>query len=135
MLTLALLGAVSLYTPFLEAQYWQRWFVMPNVLFAAQVPLLTAIIAVLLLRSLAKRGAGGAVLPCAWAVPARHGGAGVSMWPWVVPQAVTIWQAAAPERSQSFMLVGVAITLPLILGYTGWSYWVFRGKVGSEGYH
>ena len=62
-------------------------------------------------------------------------GLGVSMWPYVVPEALTIWQAAAPERSQAFMLVGVAITLPLILGYTGWAYWVFRGKVSGEGYH
>jgi cytochrome bd-type quinol oxidase subunit 1 len=42
---------------------------------------------------------------------------------------------AAPERSQAFMLIGVAITLPLIIGYTAWAYWVFRGKVGDEGYH
>ena len=62
-------------------------------------------------------------------------GLGVSMWPYVVPHDVTIWDAAAPERSQVFMLVGVAITMPLILAYTGWAYWVFRGKVGSEGYH
>ena len=62
-------------------------------------------------------------------------GLGVSMWPYVVPDALTIWDTAAPESSQVFMLIGVAITLPLILGYTGWAYWVFRGKVGSEGYH
>jgi cytochrome d ubiquinol oxidase subunit II len=62
-------------------------------------------------------------------------GLGVSMWPYVVPDTVTIWDAAAPERSQAFMLIGLALTLPLILGYTGWAYWVFRGKVGAEGYH
>jgi cytochrome bd ubiquinol oxidase subunit II len=53
-----------------------------------------------------------------------------------VPQSITIWQAAAPANSQIFMLVGVAILIPLILGYTGWAYWVFRGKVKPEsGYH
>jgi cytochrome d ubiquinol oxidase subunit II len=52
-----------------------------------------------------------------------------------VPPGVTIWDAAAPERSQIFMLVGVAITMPLIIGYTVWAYWVFRGKVADEGYH
>ena len=62
-------------------------------------------------------------------------GLGVSMWPYVVPQSITIWQAAAPERSQVFMLVGVALVMPLILAYTGWAYWVFRGKVGEHGYH
>jgi cytochrome d ubiquinol oxidase subunit II len=62
-------------------------------------------------------------------------GLGVTMWPYVVPPGVTIWDAAAPEKSQVFMLVGVAITMPLIIGYTAWAYWVFRGKVGAEGYH
>jgi cytochrome d ubiquinol oxidase subunit II len=60
---------------------------------------------------------------------------GVSMWPFVVPDTITIWDAAAPEKSQIFMLVGVALIMPLILGYTGWAYWVFRGKVDTEGYH
>ena len=62
-------------------------------------------------------------------------GLGVTIWPYAVPEALTIWDAAAPERSQIFMLVGVAITLPLIIGYTAWAYWVFRGKVADEGYH
>ena len=62
-------------------------------------------------------------------------GLGVTIWPYVVPDKVTIWEAAAPAKNQAFMLVGVAITLPLILAYTGWAYWVFRGKVGAEGYH
>ena len=52
-----------------------------------------------------------------------------------MPPGITIWDAAAPKRSQVFMLIGVAITLPLIIGYTAWAYWVFRGKVGDEGYH
>jgi cytochrome d ubiquinol oxidase subunit II len=62
-------------------------------------------------------------------------GLGISMWPYAVPDSITIWQAAAPERSQWFMLVGAMVIIPIILTYTGWSYWVFRGKVGQEGYH
>jgi cytochrome d ubiquinol oxidase subunit II len=62
-------------------------------------------------------------------------GLAVSMWPDVIPGRLSIWQAAAPESSQIFMLVGAAVLIPLILGYTAWSYWVFRGKVGEEGYH
>ena len=62
-------------------------------------------------------------------------GLGLTIWPNVLPPGVTIWDAAAPERSQAFMLVGAALILPLILAYTAWSYWVFRGKVGGEGYH
>jgi cytochrome d ubiquinol oxidase subunit II len=58
------------------------------------------------------------------------------MYPYIVPRSITIWQAAAPEQSQIFLLVGVAILIPLILCYTGWAYWVFRGKVRpGAGYH
>ena len=62
-------------------------------------------------------------------------GLGVSMWPHIVPPAITIWDAAAPQSSQIFMLVGTAIIMPIILIYTGFAYWVFRGKTGEEGYH
>ena len=61
-------------------------------------------------------------------------GLGVSIWP-VIPGRVTIWEAASPHSSQLFMLVGAAILIPMILAYTAWSYWVFRGKVGEDGYH
>lgn len=133
--TLALLGAVSLYTPLLDTQYWERWFAMPNVLFAAQVPLLTAIIAGFLLWGLKKQWQAAPFLLSLGMFLLGMAGLGVSMWPFVVPDAVTIWDAAAPPRSQIFMLIGVGLTMPLIIAYTGWAYWVFRGKVGSEGYH
>jgi len=58
-------------------------------------------------------------------------GLGISMYPYIVPQSITIWEAASPEKSQLFMLYGVAVLIPLILGYTAWAYWVFRGKVNS----
>ena len=62
-------------------------------------------------------------------------GLGLSMYPYLVPNSVTLQMAAAPSSSQAFMLVGAAILVPLILAYTAWSYWVFRGKVAHEGYH
>jgi cytochrome d ubiquinol oxidase subunit II len=62
-------------------------------------------------------------------------GLGISIWPDVIPGRVSIWEAASPRDSQLFMLVGSAVLIPLILIYTAWSYWVFRGKVGEEGYH
>lgn len=133
--TLALLAAVSLYTPLLDGEYWQRWFVMPNVLFAAQVPLLTTLIAGFLLWSLARRRHATPFLLSLALFLLGMAGLGISMWPYVVPDQVTIWDAAAPHRSQVFMLIGVALTMPLILFYTAWAYWVFRGKVGEEGYH
>jgi cytochrome d ubiquinol oxidase subunit II len=54
----------------------------------------------------------------------------------VVPYTVTLWAAASSSKSQAFLLIGTLFLLPIILMYTGWSYWVFRGKVGSgQGYH
>ena len=61
-------------------------------------------------------------------------GLGISMYPYIIPPSISIWGAAAPADSQTFMLVGAGVMLPVILGYTVWAYWVFRGKVG-EGYH
>jgi len=133
--TLFLMGAVSLVTPFLESQYWDRWFTMPSLLFVAQVPLLTAIAFFALLRSIRKRRRYRPFLIALALFALGMAGLGISMWPYVVPDSITIWDAAAPERSQTFMLAGVALIMPLILAYTGWSYWVFRGKVGTEGYH
>jgi cytochrome d ubiquinol oxidase subunit II len=59
----------------------------------------------------------------------------ISVYPDLIPGSVSMYDAAAPLRTQSFMLVGAAILLPIILTYTAWSYWVFRGKVAHEGYH
>ena len=133
--TLVVLGAVSAATPFLTYDYWRRWFAMPGVLLTAQVPLLVAICAVTFFWSL-KRGAER--LPFMTALGLfflGFVGLGISIYPYVVPRAVTIWDAAAPPQSQLFMLVGAAVIIPIILAYTGWAYWVFRGKVGTHGYH
>jgi cytochrome d ubiquinol oxidase subunit II len=62
-------------------------------------------------------------------------GLGISVFPYVIPGAVTIWAAATDLSSQVFMLWGTGLVLPMILGYTAWSYWVFRGKVRADGYH
>ncbi len=133
--TLILMGTVSLATPFLYGQYWERWFKMPNLLFASQVPLVTGILFFALFRSLNKRRTYRPFLISLGLFALGMAGLGISMWPYVVPDSVTIWDAAAPERSQVFMLVGVAIIMPIILAYTAWAYWVFRGKVAEDGYH
>jgi cytochrome d ubiquinol oxidase subunit II len=133
--TLAALAAVSAATPFLHYDYWRRWFALPGVLLTAQVPLLVAICAATLLWSL-KRDFER--LPFAMALALfllGFLGLGISIYPYIVPRAVTIWDAAAPPESQSFMLVGALVIVPVILAYTGWAYWVFRGKAGVHGYH
>ena len=133
--TLLLMGAVSAYNLLLLPDYRERWLEMPNILFASQVPLLTAIVTGAFFYSLKARRQ---LMPFLLALALfllGMAGLGVTIWPYVVPDQITIWDAAAPESSQIFMLVGVALTLPLILAYTAWAYWVFRGKVGHEGYH
>src|SRR5689334_21542271 len=62
-------------------------------------------------------------------------GIGISFYPYIVPPTLSIWDEAAPEESLGFLLVGAVVLIPIILAYTAYAYWVFRGKVGSEGYH
>lgn len=133
--TLGAMAAVSAATPFLHHAYWRRWFAMPGVLLTAQVPLLVAIAAVAYFWSLRRRAERAPFLIALGMFLLGFIGLGISMFPYVVPSRVTIWDAAAPASSQIFMLVGVAVIVPVILAYTGWAYWVFRGKAGHEGYH
>lgn len=138
-LLFAMLGAivaVSVATPLLDAQYAHRWFDWPNIVFVAPVPLAVAALAVLLLRALAARQDYRPFFLSLGLFWLSFTGVGVSIWPYVVPRSITIWQAAAPENSQVFMLIGVAVMIPVILGYTAWAYYVFRGKVTADsGYH
>ncbi|RZN31021.1 cytochrome d ubiquinol oxidase subunit II [Bradyrhizobium sp. Leo121] len=138
-LLFAMLGAivaVSLATPFLSVQYTQRWFTWPNIILTAPVPLAVAAVTALLLRSLANKYDYQPFFLTLALFLLSYAGLGISMYPYIVPQSITIWEAASPANSQIFMLVGVAILIPLILAYTGWAYWVFRGKVRpGSGYH
>ncbi|MBD8737825.1 cytochrome d ubiquinol oxidase subunit II [Sphingomonas sp. CFBP 13706] len=132
--TVVAMTAVSAATPFLSYDYWRRWFAMPGVLLTAQVPLLVVVITGVLFWSIAR---GRHKLPFLASLALfllGYVGLGISVFPYVVPRAVTIWAAAAPAQSQLFMLVGTVVIIPIIIAYTGWAYWVFRGKVG-EGYH
>ena len=132
---LATIGLVSLATPFVEPQYFKRWFESPGIFVSLPMPLLVAATAWMAWRSLAR---GRDWTPFLWSLAlfgVTLAGLGISIWPDVIPGRITIWQAAAPHSSQSFMLVGALVLIPLILAYTAWSYWVFRGKVSEEGYH
>ena len=132
---LAAIVAVSAATPFLEGQYYHRWFVWPGIILTAPVPIATALIAILFSRSLVKRQEAAPFFLALGLFALSLMGLGISIWPDVIPGRVSIWQAAAPERSQIFMLAGAGVLIPVILAYTGWAYWVFRGKTGAEGYH
>ncbi len=134
--TLVLIGAVSLWTPFLEPIYFERWFQWPTALFSAFVPLLLAICAFGLWHGLTTDGHLLPFLSALGIFILSFAGIGISFYPYIVPGALTIWDAAAPDSSLAFLLVGAVVLVPIILAYTGYAYWVFRGKVRPEdGYH
>lgn len=134
--TLALIGLVSLWTPFLNPSFMQRWFVWPQLLFVAPVPLMVAVAAYVLFKGLRTRHELRPFLAALALFVLCFIGLLISFYPYLVPTSVTIWEAAAPETSLVFLLAGAAVLIPVILAYTAYSYWVFRGKVGSSsGYH
>ena len=133
---LVLIGIVSLWTPFLSEVYRARWFAWPQVLYTAPVPLMVLGCALVLFRGIGRRRELSPFLAAIGLFVLCYIGLGISFYPYIVPPTLSIWQAAAPHESLSFLLVGAAVLLPLILLYTGYSYWVFRGKVGAAGgYH
>ncbi len=135
-LTLLFVAIISAWTPFLSDVYMNRWLGWPRVALAVPVPIAVLLIAFLLLRGLTERRELSPFL-CSLALFALcFAGLGISFFPDIVPNSVTIWQAAAPDDSLGFLLIGASVLVPLVLAYTAYSYWVFRGKVNSAtGYH
>jgi cytochrome d ubiquinol oxidase subunit II len=134
--TLALIGLVSLLTPFQEPAYFQRWFNMPASLWTIVVPVLMLALAWLFFTGLSNRRDVQPFLAALGFFVACFIGIGISFYPMMVPPSLTIWQAAAPDSSLLFALVGASVLIPVILIYTGYAYWVFRGKIDpEEGYH
>ncbi|WP_342320706.1 cytochrome d ubiquinol oxidase subunit II [Kosakonia sp. BYX6] len=134
---LLVIGVISLWTPLAHAAIADRWFSLPNLLFFSPVPLLVVLLSAWLWRSLGNPNAH--TLPFVQTLGLiflGFSGLGISIWPHIIPPNITFWQAAAPPQSQGFMLVGALLIIPIILVYTFWSYYVFRGKVQhGEGYH
>ena len=134
--TLGMIGAVSLWTPFLNPVFAERWFGWPGILLTSPVPILVALLAWRFWRGLAREEHLTPFLCALGVFVLCFAGLGISMWPMIVPPGITIWDAAAPRESQLFLLVGAAVLIPTILAYSGYAYWVFRGKVtSSAGYH
>ena len=126
---LALIVVVSLWTPFLNPRFAHTWFGFPGIVLTSPVPLLVALAAWGFWRGLRRHSDLAPFLYAeAWFVLC-YAGLGISLWPDIVPPGLTIWQAAAPPSSQGFLLVGAVVLIPIILAYTGFAYWVFRGKV------
>jgi cytochrome bd ubiquinol oxidase subunit II len=127
---------VSVWTPLVDPDIAQRWLTWPDLLYLSPVPLATALTVWLCWRALAGRSDAGPFLAAILLFVLAYVGIAISLWPMIVPHHFTLWQAASSPRTQAFLLVGTLFLLPVILAYTGWSYWVFRGKVrGDVGYH
>jgi cytochrome d ubiquinol oxidase subunit II len=133
---LAFIAMVSIWTPMMHTEIAARWFSWPHLIWFAPVPLITLAFAHWLWRSLSHDrdfapfvAAMGLFFMC-------YLGLAISIFPYVVPYHIATWDAAGAPASQAFLLIGTLFLLPIIFTYTGWSYWVFRGKVrGDIGYH
>ena len=126
---------VSISMPMMNARVNALWFGVPNVFYLMPVPLVTAVFFIVLWRDLHK---GAQTRPFFLSIGIflmGYLGLGISLWPWLVPFAFTFRQAAAAVESQSFLLVGAIVILPVVLAYTGFCYYLFRGKTSQDGYY
>lgn len=129
-------AVVSLWTPVRFTFIAERWFSIPNILFLWPLPVFTGLLGFFVYRWIHDDaevkpffGVIGIFLAC-------FAGLAISAYPFLIPGSLNIWQAAAAPASLKFMLAGVSVLLPVILGYTFFSYWAFRGKLAEgEGYH
>ncbi len=134
--TLVLMGIVSLWTPFQNPEYFHRWFAWPTMIFSLIVPLLVLACLYGIYRGLKNKLNALPFLSSLGLFVLNFVGLGISFYPYIVPPTVTIWDAAGPDKSLGFLLVGAVVLVPVILAYTAYSYWVFRGKIDPEGgYH
>ena len=134
--TLALIGIVSLWTPLLQPEYMERWFGWPALLYVAPVPLLVVAAATSLFLGLRRGHDARPFLSANALFILCYIGLVISFYPFIVPPSISIWQAAGPDSSLKFLLVGAVVLIPIIVVYTAHAYWVFRGKMDPEaGYH
>ncbi len=121
--------AVSIWTPFLNDRVSERWFTLPSLFWLMPIPVATALVAVSIWLALGRRSELWPFLGAILLFLLSFVGIAVSLWPLIVPYHYTLWQAASDESTQAFLLIGTLMLIPIILGYTAWTYWVFRGKV------
>ena len=136
LLMLVAIAVVSVWTPLQYPFIRERWFALPDFYYLSQVPLATLLLAVGLWYSLKRRHTYPPFYCSVGLFMLAYLGLIISIWPYIVPRAITFEQAAAPESSQIFELVGFLIVIPVILTYTIAGYYIFHGKVkAGEHYH
>ena len=135
------MAVVSVVTPLVSGRIWEKWFSLPNLVLLAPIPVVTAgLFAVLFmaLRHLPTRTDRFCWLPFVGAIGifllGFHGLA-YSFFPYVVPDRLTIWQAAAAPESLMIMFVGAMVVLPIIVAYSAFAYRVFWGKATDLSYY
>jgi cytochrome d ubiquinol oxidase subunit II len=130
------IAIVSLWTPLMNQRIAERWFSLPDILFLWPVPIATLVVVIWEWRALDSPADAAPFIAAILLFLLCYLGIAISLWPMIVPYQFTLWEAAASPSTQAFLLVGTLFLLPVILMYSGWSYWVFRGKARRDiGYH
>lgn len=131
-----LIALVSFGTVLENEAIRERWFAAGTIVFLWIIPMVTAALAVAFVLSVRARWEVTPFLLALGLFGASFAGLAASLFPYLVPPAITYREAANPDESLGFMLVGAVILLPVIIGYTAYAYWLFRGKLrAGEGYH
>ena len=132
---LVAMGVVSICMPFIDERILELWFTLPNFFYLLPIPLLTLVAFIMLWRDVNSKREIRPFLLSVFIFLLGYLGLAISLYPWVVPFSFTVWDAAATSTSQSLLLFGTAIMLPIILAYTAYSYYVFRGKSDDSSYY
>ena len=145
--TAATMALISIATPLASDRIFSAWFSYPNLLWLAPIPLIALIVTARLYRRLNTTApnadgkhwfdGGRCWSPFAYSSVLfilAFMGLAYSFFPYVVPESLTIWEAAAARDSLVIILVGTCITLPMIIGYSIFAYKVFAGKAAPLSY-
>ncbi|MFK8010626.1 MAG: cytochrome d ubiquinol oxidase subunit II [Marinicellaceae bacterium] len=126
---------ISIWMLFKQDPYMNRWFTYPNFLYLSPIPIITILIGLYLISSIHKGRELAPFLSTIGLFAVCFFGLCISFYPKIVPPNIDIWQAAAPDSSLKFLLVGAVLLIPIIIAYSAYSYWVFRGKVSAEDHY
>jgi cytochrome d ubiquinol oxidase subunit II len=120
---------VSVWTPLTHTSIAARWFSLPNIIIFSPVPVLVVGATRAMPRMLKREAPASPFMPALLLLFLGYTGLAIGLWPNIIPRVVSIREVATPPESMGFTLVGARFVIPFILGYSAWSYYVFRGKV------